>query len=656
MELIEGVPLAAVCERLQSRGCSVRDLDLPTWLEAVSTACAEARQAETSLSDEAKEGRQCAGAADHRRADAARPPERLAGRNYVRDAVELVRQVAEAAHALHERGIVHRDVKPGNILVSPDGTTAVLMDLGLAQVADELGGRVTKTRQFVGTLRYASPEQVLAVGRLDRTSDVYSLGATLCELLTLRPMFNATDETPTPELMRRIQYEEPARLREAHPGIARDLDAIVEKCLQKDARRRYPTAQALANDLADFLGGKPVQVRPVSPWERIWKWAKRRPAAAGMFGVCAGAALFVLATSILYAVHVKAANEQVLAANRDLLTARTGEEAARLRAESRSEMTRNAVDVFYTKVAEEWFADQPHRGNEQRAFLEKALQIYQRLAQEEGAEPGLWRDTGLAYFRVGDIYRELYQVARAEEAYRQALRNQEGLHAESPSNRQYRQDLATTWYWLGELLRSGEGRLAEAEAAYTSALRLQRSLLDDTPRDPRSRREFARSHRSLGIVHMHGGDPAKAEQHLQEAIRILVNMTSETPNEPYCRNDMASCLLSRGVLYKGTGRPAHAEADQRRAVSLYQALALELPHRPMLRFLWAVSLNNLGLVVGESEHPEQAVALHRQAVRLLQKLAEDFAGHADYRSELANTHNSLAAVLAVSPEPVRDWV
>src|SRR5205823_10045352 len=120
--------------------------------------------------------------------------------------------------ALHEAGILHRDIKPGNILVTEDGSQAVLMDLGLAQLADDVDGRLTRTRQFVGTLRYASPQQVLAVGQLDRRTDTYSLGATLWELLALRPLFGATEQTPTPELMEKIQREEPERLRRRHPG------------------------------------------------------------------------------------------------------------------------------------------------------------------------------------------------------------------------------------------------------------------------------------------------------------------------------------------------------------------------------------------------------------------------------------------------------
>src|SRR5439155_11127081 len=140
-------------------------------------------------------------------------------------------------------------------------THAVLMDLGLAQLADQVQGRLTRTRQFVGTLRYASPEQVMAVGSLDRRSDIYSLGATLWELLTLRPMFGATEQTPTPELMQRIQYEEPEPVRRYHKGVTRDLEAIVHKCLAKVPKRRYATAAELADDLQRFLDGESVSAR-----------------------------------------------------------------------------------------------------------------------------------------------------------------------------------------------------------------------------------------------------------------------------------------------------------------------------------------------------------------------------------------------------------
>jgi WD40 repeat protein/tetratricopeptide (TPR) repeat protein len=215
--------------------------------------------------------------------------------------LELMCQVAGATHALHENGILHRDIKPGNIQVTTDGAEAVLMDLGLAQLADDVEGRLTRTRQFVGTLRYASPQQVLAVGTLDRRSDVYSLGATLWELLALRPLFGATENTPTPVLMEKIQREEPERLRKCNPGIPADVEAIVHKCLEKDPKRRYPTALALVDDLHRFLAGEPVEARPIRAWEQSLKWARRRPLAAALLVVALLAATSSLAGAVWFA-------------------------------------------------------------------------------------------------------------------------------------------------------------------------------------------------------------------------------------------------------------------------------------------------------------------------------------------------------------------
>ena len=177
MELVEGVPLAEVSGRLGRLPAETTEVDLPGWHQAVSTACAETRKAEKPLSDPRPPSPLAA--APPGQAGEAASGQRQVSRDCIRRLVELVRQAALAAHALHEAGVLHRDIKPGNIMVTVDGGQAILMDLGLAQLADDVEGRLTRTRQFVGTLRYASPQQVLAVGKLDRRSDVYSLEATL---------------------------------------------------------------------------------------------------------------------------------------------------------------------------------------------------------------------------------------------------------------------------------------------------------------------------------------------------------------------------------------------------------------------------------------------------------------------------------------------
>jgi WD40 repeat protein/serine/threonine protein kinase/tetratricopeptide (TPR) repeat protein len=284
MELVEGAPLAKVWQRLRASGSArAETIEWRAWQAAVSTVCDEVRRQEKPLSDSGGSEAQAKGTSTRSvsEGDEEAPPAPVGG-SFVRQVVELVRQVAEAAHTLHEAGILHRDIKPDNIQVSADGRRATLMDLGLAQLADEEDGRLTRTRQFVGTLRYASPQQVLAAGKVDRRADVYSLGATLWEALALRPLYGATDETGTVELMEKIQREEPQRLRTCGTGVDRDLEAIVHKCLEKEVGKRYATAWDFARDLERWQVGEPVRARPVRNWARAWKWARRRPAQAAL--------------------------------------------------------------------------------------------------------------------------------------------------------------------------------------------------------------------------------------------------------------------------------------------------------------------------------------------------------------------------------------
>ena len=291
MELVEGASLAAVNDSLHSRSTTAAGVDLPAWREALNTACEESRKSEKPLSSPGEELTAAPPAAGVRSAPLADLKPR--DRGYVDQVVELVRQVSLATHALHAAGVVHRDIKPGNIMVTADGAQAVLMDLGVAQLADDVEGRITRTRQFIGTLRYASPEQVLSVGKLDARSDIYSLGATLWELLTLRPIHDATDQTPDAELMIRISSKEPDRIRKHHPGIAGDLEAIVQKCLEKEPPRRYATASDLADDLGRWQRGELVSAQPLSLGYLASKFVRRHKlplatAALMLFVIAAG--------------------------------------------------------------------------------------------------------------------------------------------------------------------------------------------------------------------------------------------------------------------------------------------------------------------------------------------------------------------------------
>jgi serine/threonine protein kinase/cytochrome c-type biogenesis protein CcmH/NrfG len=208
---------------------------------------------------------------------------------HFRSVARLGIQAAEALDHAHQLGIVHRDVKPANLLVDDAGRLWVT-DFGLAQFQSDT--RLTMTGDLVGTLRYMSPEQALAKRVVvDHRTDVYSLGATLYELLTLEPVFDGKDRQA---LLRQIAFEEPRRPRAWNRAIPAELETIVLKAMERNPLDRYHTAQELADDLRSYLEDRPIRAKRPSLWQRGRKWARRHRAAVWASGV----ALVVIATAL----------------------------------------------------------------------------------------------------------------------------------------------------------------------------------------------------------------------------------------------------------------------------------------------------------------------------------------------------------------------
>ena len=190
---------------------------------------------------------------------------------YHRTVAEIGTQICAALSHAHHRGVIHRDVKPSNLLLDQQGV-AWLADFGLAKQTDD---GLTGTMEAPGTLRYMSPERFQ--GQCDQRSDVYGLGVSLYELLAQQPLFRGNDHLA---LLKQIQNDQPTALREIDPEIPRDLQTIVAKAMEKDAARRYATADEFGQDLRRFLEGEPIRARRVSLAERVWLWAKKERALA----------------------------------------------------------------------------------------------------------------------------------------------------------------------------------------------------------------------------------------------------------------------------------------------------------------------------------------------------------------------------------------
>jgi WD40 repeat protein/serine/threonine protein kinase len=196
---------------------------------------------------------------------------------YFRAVAQLGAQAAEALEHAHEMGIVHRDIKPANLLVDGRGQLWVT-DFGLAHCQNQAG--LTMSGDLVGTVRYMSPEQALAKRVIvDHRTDIYSLGVTLYELLTLEPAFNGLDRQ---ELLRQIAFEEPTSPRRLNPAIPAELETIVLKAAEKNPLERYATAQELADDLERYLRDEPILARRISQAERLRRWCRRNPTVSGL--------------------------------------------------------------------------------------------------------------------------------------------------------------------------------------------------------------------------------------------------------------------------------------------------------------------------------------------------------------------------------------
>jgi serine/threonine-protein kinase len=193
-----------------------------------------------------------------------------------RQAAELIQQLARAAQVAHDRGVVHRDLKPANVLLTRDGTPKVT-DFGLAKRLDAQTA-ATQSGAVVGTPAYMAPEQAAGKTReVGPAADVWALGVILYECLTGRPPFQAA--TPLDTVVQ-VLTAEPVPPRRLRPGVPRDLQTVCLHCLDKEPRKRYPSALALADDLGRWLAGESIKARPVGRVGRLWRWCRRRPAVA----------------------------------------------------------------------------------------------------------------------------------------------------------------------------------------------------------------------------------------------------------------------------------------------------------------------------------------------------------------------------------------
>jgi serine/threonine protein kinase/tetratricopeptide (TPR) repeat protein len=599
----------------------------------------------------------------------------------VRQRLGLFFDVCQAVQHAHQKGIIHRDLKPSNVLIAPyDGRpVAKVIDFGIAKA---MGQRLTdKTlftnfAQLIGTPLYMSPEQAELSGvDIDTRSDIYSLGALLYELLTGSPPFD-TERLKTAgydEIRRIIREEEPVKpstrirtlgqagakvsgQRKSDPQrlsrvLRRELDWIVMKCLEKDRKRRYETANALAADVQHYLADQPVQVCPPTVGYRVQKlWRRNRGlvSATAIVLLCLLGGIVGTSWGLVRALQAESQARREAGAARAARGAereqRTFAEKEKARAEENLKQARAAVDKLFTRVAEN-LANKPQMAQIRRALLVDALDFYKGFLAQKGTDPEMRLETARAYGRVGDIQEMLGNGAEAEAALRQAMVLMEKLVADFPDVRLYREELTGSRKALAFRLLWGH-KHQECADLRRRLLVDSEKLAADFPTVPEYQRRLAYAHTDLGNALRDAlGQLPQAERHLRQAVAVWKKLAATFPKEPPDRFGVSHSHLWLGALLLTTSRLAEAEPELQQAVAIRERLSAEAPNDPGLKAHLAHAQNYLADLLLVAGQPNEAARYYQRAVALREKLRADFPDDAENQRRLSIEYVGLGRAL-----------
>jgi serine/threonine protein kinase len=528
-----------------------------------------------------------------------------------RQRLELFVSVCQAVQHAHQKGIIHRDVKPSNVLVAPyDGKPVPkVIDFGIAKATGQPLTEKTLVTGFgavVGTLEYMSPEQAeLNNQDIDTRSDVYSLGVLLDELLTgTTPLERKRlKDTGVLEVLRIIREEAPPRpstrlaeSKETLPSLSAqrlmeparltklmrgELDWIVMKALNKDRNRRYETANGFALDVQRYLADEPVQACPPSAWYRLRKFAQRNRAALATMLLVAAALLTTVVVLVI-------SNISISREEKEKSEALVAKGAALQQAEANLTLILAALDEVYITEAEKRLAayrNEPNKPEEtqdprpaqvDRDFLQKGLGFYEKLIQPGRAEPAARFQTGKAYRRVGVLQNELKEYDKAADALEKAGALLDGLAKESPTEPQYRWELAQAYRWQGHVWPNRKVRQrAEAAQAFRRAAAVAEELAAESHPNRDSRMHAATCRVSAGGVLAAMRRTPEAEAEYLKALKLWQQLVADVSKDRWYRHELAHNLDTLGWLWEGVNQPEKAEPFFRQALAYHQKLVAE---------------------------------------------------------------------------------
>lgn len=509
--------------------------------------------------------------------------------------LRIGRSVGEALHYAHGRGVLHRDVKPSNVMVTADGR-ALLFDFGLASARGS--DRLTKTGAQVGSLAYMSPEQVRGEG-IDERTDVYGLGATLCELLTGAPPFSGRGGA----LVSAILAGDPVAIRRRRPSVSRDTETVCHNALDREPARRYATAYDFARDLGNVLAHRPIETRRAGPLLRAGRWAQRHPARA-------------LALVLALAAPTALAIQQAHAAGRVT--------AQRDRAEANLDKALAAIEVFLWDVGRIELEGVPHMEEARLRLLEEALAFFEDLMPQRPDDSALLLRWAELQRSMGEVLSDLGRLAEAETCFREQIAvfsQRDGLDQEQ------RHDLVGALNNLANVVET-QGGSAEAVVLYEEAARALGSA-----RDPRSLAALCNVERNRGRALVRLERPEEADAAYTTAVA-----TAEALGDDY---ELGAALSGYSEALLRAGDLDRARSTHARALSLILGLAASAPDDPKILHEATFACLNAIDRTSVDEQPE----ILSTGLKLAERLVADYPLTPEYARTLAKLQTNLGVAL-----------
>lgn len=594
--------------------------------------------------------------------------------------------VCNTLHFAHERGVIHRDIKPDNIMVGGFGETLVV-DWGIAKTGvsrqenpksiddelskfdqsliPELSSKLTTQQgDIMGTPSYMSPEQIVGwQDRIDPRSDVYSLGATLYAVLTGQ---NPYKENSFAALSQKVLAGDLRTPRAVKPDVPKALEAIAIKAMAPKPSERYASAKNLAEDIESWLADEPVAAFRDPWWARAKRWLKRHPAISS--GAIASIALTVIGLIIGLAV-VGQFNQKLEVANQNLAQSFARETSQRKRAEDNLQVAQAAVEEYLVQVAEDPTLQTPSFSKIRSTLLTTAIPFYEKFLEQEPGDSVIEESRALAMMKIGGIWGETGENEAAIEQFQSAIKIFQQLLANDPQNVATQMSLSDTY---GELARSHEtlGNSKSAIENSINAVKTFEQLLESKEVDREVvKRKLAIANGNLGAYYFFGGDIKSAEkyvtlsnsyieqleqgeslrylksvnlnslgvlenrkqnyrkawEYLDACFKIVSKLVAEYPGATKYRAHLGSCLYNVTKAFRGMNDPKSAQANFEAALTHQRWLAGNYPTVPAFRTSLAITLSDYGVTNQDLlNDKKKAEACFVESIAISKKLSEEF--------------------------------